>query len=216
MADAGWTYRYEDYLLAAAIAATAFALPALQKAVRREPALALVLVVPVAMLAGRCAMATVNLPKYSRAIYTQQYQMARFVHRYYEGEAIAANDIGAINFFSDVRCVDLVGLSNRDIFFAKRSDSYTTEVIDRESQAVHASIAIVYDAWFSNKPSRFGGPPLPGQWKRIARWKVSDKEELGSDIVSFYAIKPKEAEQLRQELQEFDGSLPPGVTVIQN
>lgn len=221
MADVGWTYRYEDYLLAAAVVASTVAFSSIQKALRAEPALALVLFVPIALLAGRCAMATVRLPKFSHAIYSQQYQMSRFVRRYYNGQAIAANDVGAINFYSDITCVDLAGLSNRDIFFAKRSHSYTTSVINEETEEAHVSIAIVYDSWFSDKlsrvgPSRFGGPPLPSHWKRIARWKINDQEELGGNTVSFYAVRPGEAGRLRHALREFDPSLPRGVTVFQN
>lgn len=216
MANVGWVYRYEDYLLAAAVAASAVAFPTLQKAVRREPALALVLLVPTAILAGRSALATVQLPKYSHAVYLQQYQMAKFIHRYYDGSSIAANDIGAINFFNDLICVDLVGLANRDIFFAKRSNSYTTSVINSETRTAHISIAIVYDSWFSVKPTRFGGPPLPRQWKRIARWKVPKTEGLGSDIVSFYAVKPEQAARLGRSLRNFSRSLPHGVEVIRN
>jgi hypothetical protein len=216
LADVGWTYRYEDYLLAAAVAATAVAFPTIKGNIRREPALALVLVVPAALLGGRCVIAAVRLPLHSRSVYSQQYQMARFVHRYYNGEVIAANDIGAIDFLNDIACVDLTGLANRDIFFAKRSHSYTTAVIQSETQKAGAAIAMVYDTMFTSTPTVLGGPPLPKHWIRIARWKVRDKQELGGDTVSFYAIRPGEAGRLRRSLREFSASLPKGVTVIQD
>lgn len=214
LADVGWSYRYEGYLLAAAVAASAVAFPEFRKNARTEPALALVPFLPAVILLGRCTMATIRLPENSRAIYSQQCQMARFIHRYYDGDAIAANDIGAINFFNDLTCVDLTGLADRDIFFAKRSHTYTTSVINRETQADHVEIAMVYDDWFSGKPSVFPGPALPEQWKRVARWRTPYKGELGSDTVSFYALQPSEVDKLRRSLREFSGSLPPGVMVI--
>lgn len=216
LADVGWSYRYEDYLLAAAVAASAIAFPTFRSAARREPALALVLFLPAMILLGRCMMATIRLPENSRAIYSQQYQMARFIHLYFDGGAIAANDIGAINFFNDLTCVDLTGLANHDIFFAKRSHSYTTSVISRETQANHVGIAIVYDDWFSGRPSVFPGPPLPEHWKRVARWRTPYKGELGSDTVSFYAVEPADVGELRRSLGEFSGSLPHGVIVVPN
>jgi len=216
LAGVGWSYRYEDYLLAAAVAASAVAFPTFKKATATEPALALVLLSPAIILVGRCAIATIRLPENSRAIYSQQYQMAKFIHRYFDSGAIAANDIGAINFFNDLTCVDLTGLADREIFFAKRSHSYTTSVISRETQAAHVEIAMVYDDWFSGKPSPFPGPPLPEQWKRVARWRTPYKGELGSDTVSFYAVLPSAVDKLRRSLREFPGSLPRGVIVVPN
>lgn len=214
LARVGWTYRYEDYLLAAAVVATAVAFPTIEETIRRNIALTLVVVLPATLLMARCMIATNNLPLHSRSIYSQQYQMARFIHRFYNGGAIAANDIGAINFLNDIACVDLTGLANRDIFFAKRSESYTTAVIKMETQKAHASIAIVYDSWFSSGPSLFGGPPLPKRWTRVARWRIRDREELGGDTVSFYAIGPGDVDRLQSSLKKFTTSLPPEVTVI--
>ena len=53
-------------------------------------------------------------------IYQQQIQMARFIGRYYPGATIAANDIGAINYFNDIRCLDLEGLASMPVATIKQ------------------------------------------------------------------------------------------------
>lgn len=217
LAGVGWTYRYEDYLLALAVVAGALSFHAWKASLQREPALILVLLIPACVMAVRFAKATIHLPLHSRAVYRQQYQMSRFVHRFYDHQTIAANDIGAIDFFNDVNCVDLVGLANRDVFFAKRAGRYDTTFISNETASEGVRIAMVYESWFAaHSTAPFPGPPLPAQWMRIGRWKMQGKEELGSDTVSFYAVEPQGGAHLRSALKEFNASLPDGVEWLPN
>ncbi|MFW9989307.1 MAG: hypothetical protein ACFFC3_11680 [Candidatus Odinarchaeota archaeon] len=67
-------------------------------------------------------------PNSSKNIYEQQYQMGLFLKEYYNGECIAANDIGAINFIADIKCIDLWGLGTMEIADSKMKgtiDAYT-------------------------------------------------------------------------------------------
>ncbi len=41
--------------------------------------------------------------------------MGLFLNEYYNEDCIAANDIGAINYLADVKCIDLKGLGSKDI-----------------------------------------------------------------------------------------------------
>jgi hypothetical protein len=141
--------------------------------------------------------------------------MANFLSAYYPGAAIAANDIGAINFRTDVHLLDLVGLANSDVFTAKRAGTYSTQFIDDAAKKRRIEIAVIYDSWFSLHPrSVFGGPPVPSSWIRVRRWRVPFREQLGDDTVSFYALTPAEAAQLGSRLDAFDATvLPKDVTV---
>ncbi|HEY6952738.1 MAG TPA: hypothetical protein VI758_10045, partial [Bacteroidota bacterium] len=51
-------------------------------------------------LMTRSFLAFPLIPAASRNIYEQQYQMGLFLKRYYQGKAVAANDIGAITFLA--------------------------------------------------------------------------------------------------------------------
>ncbi|GAG74496.1 unnamed protein product [marine sediment metagenome] len=55
--------------------------------------------------------------------------MALFLQKYYKGECIGVNDIGAINYYADIDCLDLWGLSNVEVAIAKLSRTWDTEMI---------------------------------------------------------------------------------------
>jgi hypothetical protein len=126
--------------------------------------------------------------------------MGLFVHRYYQGSAVALNDIGAVNFLSDIHCVDLWGLGNAEVAAARKQHSYGVADIDRISKQTGTRIAIVYDTWFHHG--------LPPQWIRVGRWTIPNNVVLGADTVSFYAVDPSEAVYLSQSLTDFAPMLP--------
>ena len=195
------------------MAIMALGLIAGQGGITRRPVLAALMIAAALGLTVRSVWAMGSLPVWSASIYSQQYQMARFLSEYYQGASVAANDIGAINYFADLRCLDLVGLANIDVMRAKRRGTYSTDFIAYEAAKQRTEIALVYDSWFAPKPkSEFGGPPLPANWVRVARWSVPDFGILGSDTVSFYAVRPDARDKLRQNLQAFAPKLPRLVT----
>ena len=55
-----------------------------------------------------------RIPRATKNIHEQQYQMGRFLAEHYEGTTVTANDIGAITFLADIGCVDLVGLASME------------------------------------------------------------------------------------------------------
>ena len=219
-AKVGVLFRYEDYLIGAGIVCAACAFPALRQTGRRVPFLATycLLLAAGGTLAIRSLVAAVNLPVCSRNIYLQQVQMARFLHDYFPQGTVAANDIGAIDYFNNqLHCFDLVGLASRDIFEARRAGDYTTSYIRSDASAHHVQIAIVYDSWFANPPpGTMGGPALPANWIRVERWELPKAPTVGALVVSFYAVDPAEAAPLRSDLAQFDPTLPKSVTTMAN
>lgn len=215
LARIGVLFRYESYLVAAAVLALACAWPCFARSDRgllRAGAMVLLLATG-ALLSVRSVAAALALPACSRNIYLQQWQMARFLGASFPHASVAANDIGAINYYNDLHCFDLVGLANADVFRARRADRYTTAFLSQETGADHVQIAILYDAWFATPPpGLYGGPALPSTWIRVGRWRIPNHAVLGEDTVSFYAVDPAEAEPLRMALRRFDPSLPSGVT----
>jgi len=229
LADIGWVYRYEAYLVAAAIVAIAFAVPYVEvsrsqlktKALLSWAVTATLLIfgaIGTYFLSRRTLEAGFTLPHRSMAVYSQQIQMARFLRHFEQGTTVAANDIGAINYYADINCVDLVGLADDEVFRLKRNNAYSTASLSKLAGARQVRIALVYDSWFSIAPPiglrGLGGPPLPASWIRVARWRTPYAQYSGSDQVSFYATDPAAAERLQDSLARFAPSLPPQVEVF--
>jgi hypothetical protein len=219
--DVGWAFRYEDYLIGLGLVAIVCALPPLHE-INRLACVAgtLLFTCALLLLSARAVLAAALLPRYSQAVYRQQLQTAQFLGRYYAGAEIAANDIGLINFTTDLHCLDLSGLASAEVFRAKRAGNFTTAAIDQETIAAGTRIAVVYDTFFTDSRREttgpLFGPALPKSWVRVGRWSVPETLQLGDRTVSFYAVRPEEARALRAHLAEYERLLPSGVTVQQN
>jgi len=213
-----WFYRYEAYLIALGVLACGLSLRGLlnaemfkeRKAVSliTFAACALMASLCVVSLAGRSFISLQHTPRATTNIYQQHYQMAMFLRAYYDGSAIAANDIGAINYFADLECLDLWGLATTEVARAKREGKYDTSLIHALGERSHAKIAIVYDSWLDE----YGGVPL--EWTPVGRWRISDNIVCRDDTISFYAVDPAETEHLIQSLRAFASHLPKGVAQL--
>jgi len=172
---------------------------------RTRTLVGILLVVGALPLMVRGYKALINIPAASRNIYEQQIQIASFLRTYYQGQSVAANDIGAINYFADIRCMDLWGLGSREVTRLKRSGRYTPGTIEGLCREAEVRIAVVYESWFRG----FGG--LPPEWEKIGTWTISDNVICGSDTVSFYAVAPEERDLLQARLHLFANRLPQSV-----
>jgi hypothetical protein len=204
-AKTGWFYRYEAYLVALGIVALAVALHGLGGVVR--PAWLPALLASAALLACgvRGVRSYLETPGAVGNIYEQQIQMGRFLARFYTGEAVAANDIGAICYLADVRVFDLWGLASREIAEAKLTGRYATPWIAERARAQGVRVAVLYERWLEAA----GG--VPPEWVRAGRWRVERNVVLGDRTVAFYAVDPGEAGPLAEHLRAFAPELPPGV-----
>jgi hypothetical protein len=208
-----WFFRYEAYLvvLGCVVLARAFGewLTACQvqewsRTRRVGFALASVLLFAFSPLPDRAAKALVRLPQATTNIYEQQYQMGLFLKRFYGGTPVALNDIGAASYLGDIECVDLAGLANMDVARRILNGVYENEDIKEITEASGASIGVVYDSWFRGR--------IPGNWRRAGTWTIRNNVVVGSDTVSFYAVRPDAFAELRLHLRDFARDLP--ATVI--
>ena len=209
-ARTGWLYRYEAYLVAAAILVLGITLMPWLQSRWRERAfgsletaacllLALLMLWP---LAARARTAHPLAWQTAIDIHEQQYQMAKFLRQYYPAAKVAANDIGAITCFTEIECLDLFGLATIEVARAKRSGAYSTEFIAALATQRGVEIAIAYESWYQ----WIGG--LPPEWTKVGAWQGRPSEMLGDTVVTFYAVKPEVAADLRRNLREFSPTLP--------
>lgn len=219
-AQTGWFFRYEAYLLAALLAATLTALgpgslePSIQGMRSGAPgalisrAGALVLLLLLIQPLGHRAYTALVMPRYACGnIHQQQVQIARFLAAYRKGSVVALNDIGAVNFFGEIDCVDLFGLADLELGDLRVQGGTNRADIERVAIRRGARLAVLYESWFV----RSGG--LPSSWKKVATWTIPDNLVCGDATVAFCALVPEEAEPLRRDLVEFAAKLPAGVEV---
>ncbi len=205
-ADIGWFHRYEGYLVGMGIfiltAATGKRFPE-RSNMRKIPggvfgtAAAALLVCGGILAFIPRAWSTVQVPQASNNIYEQQYHMGLFLKRYYEGSSIAANDVGAINFLADIRCLDLWGLGSIDVARAMRENEYSVRTLDRLAARENVEIAVMYETFFYLTGGR------PRSWIKVHEWWLEDNVVCGSDAVAFFAVKPDSKNKLIRSLRDF-------------
>jgi len=206
-ASTGWYFRYEAYLVALgllviAAAGAEWALTSERRMNgRRAAALAALAAILVAPLLDRITFALPTTPQATNNIYEQQYQMGLFIRQFYSGETIAANDIGAINYLADVRCIDVWGLGTlataRNILVQK--GRLPESASDRSDVFKDVKIAILYAK---------SSPDLAARWTDVGQWTTPDNVVLGDDVVSFFAVDPSQTDRLIDHLKQFAPALP--------
>ena len=147
----------------------------------------------------------VNYPLSTQNIYHQQIMMSNFVKRYDPTASLAANDIGAISYFSDIQLTDLLGIGDQTVARHRKSNTYTMEVVDSLAKERNIRLAVLHEEWV--------GKYLPESWVLIASWTISENFICAFDRISWYAVQPEERMLLRQHLQEFESQLPASVLV---
>ncbi len=141
----------------------------------------------------------------SKGINEQQVEMSRFLHYFYIGNKVVANDIGAISYFSQVHLFDIVGLGSTEVAHLKiankdhsrsEADLITKKFITNFVSENNYTVAVIYPEWFQ---------PIPPNWIPVASWTINEGS-FGPAIhrVVFYALKSEEVRPLQQNLMKFD------------
>ena len=137
-------------------------------------------------------------------IYGQQFQMGRFVRRFYPGGSVALNDIGAVNYLAEIRCTDLVGLGDTGMARLRLGSGLIrptfSALVDRRA----IRLAILYEGRYEWL--------FPAGWTRAGEWRISNNIVCGNERVAFFAPEPVSARKLAEQLREFAPELPAGVT----
>ncbi|HEX5154975.1 MAG TPA: hypothetical protein VFW07_26200 [Parafilimonas sp.] len=210
-AATGWFYRYEAYLvLCSTVILSILTVKGLKEwhLTRNKMSLAVSLLVAFFLFFPLILRSTAAYAKASQAcinIYEQQYQMGNFVKKYYDMNAVAVNDIGAVSYLNQAKILDLWGLANIQVAKAKKNNSSTPEFLSIVANNEHIDFAIVYDSWFD--------PALLSKWQKVATWQIENNVICGDATVSFYAVKPDMASSLRTNLKAYQQSLPGDIKV---
>ncbi|WP_220814886.1 hypothetical protein [Pseudomonas paralcaligenes] len=144
---------------------------------------------------------TTGIPFASEDIYSQQFQMHRFVQEYYQGN-FAVNDLGWVSYKlpQDRYVLDIYGLASNDALKTEKKDAkWLDEITHKHS----ANLIMYYSDWFDG---------IPSSWTKLATLKLADGNTIiAGDEVSFYASGSADEntiELLHRQLKEFSKTLP--------
>lgn len=141
----------------------------------------------------------------SKNIEEQQLEMARFLKKYYKGTAVAANDIGAMSYFSGVKVLDLVGLGSTEVTTFKNNAKNTpSDMFDRQFsefseefiKSNNSQVAVLYPKWFENS--------IPKNLIPVAYWTISHRASAAVETVVWYATSPQNSKLLIRNLKSFN------------
>jgi hypothetical protein len=209
----GWSYRYQSFLIALGIVIISIVFFKhvfinAGKFIFIKISLSVIfLLIPAVYFAAVGFDLMRKTPVSSTNIYEQQYQMGHFLKKYYQNRSVALNDIGACNYFADINCLDLWGLSNLEISKKRRAGILTVNDFREAAGKYNADIAILYDSWFMNGDNTM----LPKEWIKVGEWKIQNNVIAGDDVVSFYSISSKEEYDLTRNLKSYSDDLPESV-----
>ena len=214
IARIGWFYRYEAYIIVLGIMALAVGISEYLPLFKRNSKLSykhlsiiLLIFILVVPLSARGYDSFNNTPTATHNVYDQQYQMGLFIQKYYQGDAVSLNDVGAVNYIANIKSVDLLGLSSLNVSKAILKNNYTIEDLDNITRQNHVKVVIVYEYLYKNYLTR----GLPSNWIKVGQWKIPNRITCFMDTVSFYVINPKDEENLTKNLRKFSSQLPPDV-----
>jgi len=210
LASTGWFYRYEAYLMMNSAIILSLLLyksgPVVFSGFKRQPLVSGFILFALFLPAGlRCCSAFLQARQACVNIYDQQFQMAGFLKTYYDDQPVAANDIGAIAYYKKKRPLDLFGLASIQVARSIKNQNNSPAFLDSLSRSEQVGIAVLYESWFSDS--------LLARWDKVATWSIPDNVICGDSVVSFFALDKSKIPDLKKNLQEFQSSLPTGVTV---
>jgi hypothetical protein len=210
-ASTGWLYRYEAYLVFCTAVIVSVLVCKYGMELIREKGAGVCWMLAVLVFALGFPLVLRSVAAFSKTgracvnIYQQQYQMGQFLHTYYDRDVTAANDIGAVSYFTGGSNIDLWGLGNINVARSRKKGYWTPEFLDSLCRKDGAATAVLYEKWFSDS--------LLQRWTKVATWQIRDNVICGDDTVSFYAIGDGKGPELKNNLREFEKRLPAGVVV---
>lgn len=209
VAEVGWFYRYEAYLLIIGIVVIGlnYGFRINEMSGKKLKAIIIFSVLLCVPLLARGYKIFDEISVASKNIYQQQFQTAKFLSMYYNDETIAVNDIGLVSYKTSCRIIDLWGLAYKPVFDLKRDGLYDTYKVEDILDKEEVKIVAVYAEWFNVEKG------FPNNWYYGGTMIIDNNIVCGSDAVSYFAKDSISFDKLKIHLEQFSNKLPKGVTL---
>lgn len=217
-ADRGWFYRYEAYLMAVGIVATAGAGAEFAALLRRPFAGeaggrlkgAGVALFGLFMLIPACYQglkAWTDAPKAMHDRYLEHIKPVEFIQRYYAAEPVMVNDIGALCFFTDMRVLDVFGLGNMESgrykVESRGFSGMTSEKAKAWAEREGVPLAVIQLEW---RTIRY---VVPNEWVLVGIWEIPRNVIFPDKLnIGWFATSADEAARLAGHLKAFFPEVP--------
>jgi hypothetical protein len=211
LADTGKFYRYEAYLVFHALLLTGVIVYQSWPVLRHQFLLWHRLALLVAFVFCLVPLVLRSFAGFSKAhracinIYEQQFQMARFLQANPDIKVAAANDIGAVAYYSNSYILDLWGLGNIETARSKKNGYWNAAYLSQLATQKQTNAVMIYDSWIDKS--------IPSEWVKVGEWQIFNNVVCGDDFVSFYALNAAEVPGLLKRLHSFEKALPATVAV---
>lgn len=160
-----------------------------------------IMILILVLLLGLRSVKNLHIVSLSRNLYLSNYQLAKFLSIFYLGKTVLSNVSGTVNFFTDLRCVDLNGYCNKLIYkeLLKRKFGLDKYFLQNLSERIGGDIAVLA-----------GDIPdvlIPEKWFEVGRWLVAEEKGKRYRIMFFSLARV----HLDQDLRLFSAMLPGGI-----
>lgn len=217
-ADAGWFYRYEAYLITlgfiSVVGASVDFIPLFRSArsgevsrVLKGAAIAAAYVVLLIPVFRHGVRGWIQAPEAMNDRYYEHIEAVKFVQRYYAGQTIMVNDIGAMSFFTDAKVLDIFGLGNLESgkykIESRGRSGMTPDRVKAWSDQANVKIGAIQLEW---QTVRF---VIPNDWIMIGFWEIPRNVVFKQKInVIWFATSLDSARELSTHLEEFAPEVP--------
>jgi hypothetical protein len=208
LANFGWFERYQAYLI---IAGSFVALRIASEVVphnRRPAVLALALLLIPSFSLLRIDLLQ-HIPSATSNSYRQRYQMALFLHRYYNGRGFLTGELGYTTLLHDGPVVDILGLGTHAVLVERRHHGPVLRASFVRDLAQRNHVEVM--AFYGGNP----GIEIPSGWVRVGEWILQERMVSVPDPkVEWYAPSERLAVELDRHLVQFNRTLPSRVKTL--
>lgn len=191
LADFGWFFRYEAYLIFMSGILLLFLLHDLEIKKKLNKAVIIITILVSLPLIFRfiVSIERTNLAgKYHKKVHIDY---AKFVNNYLNPyEMIMAGDIGTLCFYNENPILDVNGLATSEVTEAIRNGYQDSLFLDSLATAKHVDIAILYRSW--------EGSMLSSKWRKIGYWYAYNPTANENSYMGLYTSNPDKFERLKK------------------
>jgi len=198
----GWLFRYEAYLMIFGLLNLYLYLYSFAEKIVHKRLYLYILIPLLPIFYKQIFIAPIDSVYGVKNIYEQQIQMSDFLNKYCNECNIAANDIGAITYFTDIHLLDLAGLGSYVVVEYRKKGQFNSATVNKLLKDSNTTMVIIYDKRF--KDIKFD------DFEKVATLKIRDNHVCDDSSVSFYSRRDLLHEN-RLKLEYFSKDIPKSV-----